>query len=111
MSCPAQKVSGITFAAHYPILHTGSLRGPNFLSGVQERVETVDPFPRLSESDLVVGRGPSGYFARCSAADVFYQIPSAILTSSLAMVRGSQGGFQTIWTSTSFTPGISFILA
>ena len=40
-----------------------------------------------------------------------YQIPSCIFTSSLAMVRGSQGGFQTIWTSTSFTPGISRSLA
>jgi hypothetical protein len=40
-----------------------------------------------------------------------YQIPSAIFTSSLAIVRGSQGGFQTMFTSTSFTPGISFIFA
>src|SRR6185437_9771809 len=40
-----------------------------------------------------------------------YQMPSCIFTSSLAIVRGSHGGFQTIWTSTSLTPGISLSLA
>ena len=40
-----------------------------------------------------------------------YQIPRAIRTSSLAIVRGSQGGFQTICTSTSLTTGNSFIFA
>ena len=35
-----------------------------------------------------------------------YQTPSIILTSSEAIVFGSQGGSQTIFTSTSSTPGI-----
>jgi hypothetical protein len=96
-----------------PFIYQQRARYRKFLStrpGGLAEINIVGPDSSgVAEASSLGVRGPTLFTLFLVAGSLLlrYQSPSCILISSLAIVRGSQGGLNVIETSTSLTPGRS----